>query len=233
MLSMFNKLFLFLSICKIIRIYGNSFAYCSDYNDNGCQTVGVLYIMMELCNKNLRYFNPTQTIKEGIKFLSFGYSSVINEGKLRGNAELIHRYSVQILEGLIYMHSQGVIHSDLHTDNILLSYDDEIKISDFGLTTTTKSVLERYRSGDGSLIHIAPELMDKNTRSRNVDMFSFGIVLFEMLFKPFQNHKDLNDLLNMIQQTEDPIPDKYIHHPIYHVLIEVNSSSIVNRMYFG
>lgn len=154
-----------------------------------------------------------------------GYSSVIDEGHLRGNAYRICHYSKQLADGLCYMHSQKIIHGDLKPDNVLLTSDDQIKISDFGLTTTTRSVLERYRSGDESLYHIAPELMIKNTRSRNVDMYSFGIVIFEMCFDgPPLRNTERQHLLKMIGQKEVPIIiilDKHMHHPIYPIFVEV------------
>lgn len=125
------------------------------------------------------------------------------------------------------MHSQKVIHCDLKPDNILLTTDDQIKISDFGLTTTTKSVIDRYRSGDPSLYHIAPELRIKNTRNRYVDLYSFGIVLFEMCFDPLQS-REHRDLLERIKETEDEIPEKYMHQPIYYSFCDVMSSQILN-----
>lgn len=125
------------------------------------------------------------------------------------------------------MHSQKVIHCDLKPDNILLTADDQIKISDFGLTTTTKSVIDRYRSGDTSLYHIAPELKEKNTRSRNVDLYSFGIVLFEMVFDPLPR-RERRDLLHEIQETENPLPDKYMVKLIYKSFYDVSSSQILN-----
>ncbi|XP_055298381.1 uncharacterized protein LOC129566456 isoform X2 [Sitodiplosis mosellana] len=172
----------------------------------GYQTVGVLYIQMELCD---------------IKDLSY----LIEERNLRGNAERLIRYSKQILEGLCYMHSKKLIHCDLKPDNILLN-DDQIKISDFGLTSTTRSVLERYRSGNTSSIHIAPEFLTNNTRTQNGDMYSFGIVLFEMCFGPFQNNNERLEMLKMIEE-DNPIPHKYIHHSIYHVLIEIMRAVLI------
>lgn len=154
----------------------------------------------------------------------FVHSSVIDEGNLRGNAERLYRYSKQILEALCYTHAQKLIHSDLKPDNILFK-DDQIKISDYGLTSTTRSILQRYRNHDESLIHIPPELMNNNTRSRNVDMFQFGIVLFEMCFGPFQNFRERSEILKMIQN-DDHIPERYIHHSTYHVFIEVKISSL-------
>ena len=155
----------------------------------------------------------------------FVHSSIIEEGNLRGNAERLYRYSKQILEALCYTHAQKLIHSDLKPDNILFK-DDQIKISDYGLTSTTRSILQRYRNCDESLIHIPPELMNNNTRSRNVDMFQFGIVLFEMCFGPFQSFRERSEILKIIQK-DGHIPEVFIHHSIYHVYIEVKFSFLL------
>lgn len=164
-----------------------------------------------------------------MKFLSFVYSVVIEEGGLRGNNDLLCSYSRQILEGLNYMHSQKVIHGDLKPDNILVSLDGQIKISDFGLTTTTKSVLEQYRDGVPSFHHIAPELKTKNTNNRNTDMFSFGVVLFEMCFCPLQS-RERTDLLFKINWDES-IPDIHKHHDSYDMFIEVTFALILLAEY--
>lgn len=131
------------------------------------------------------------------------------------------------------MHSQKVIHCDLKPDNILINSNQQIKISDFGLTTTTKSVLEQYRCGTLSSDFIAPELMDKkrSTRNRNVDLYSFGVILFEMCFCPLPN-RERRDLLDRIQQSVLPIPDKYVHHKIYPVFWQVTLSAFVKYVLF-
>lgn len=156
-----------------------------------------------------------------------GYSSVINAGLCRGDDRRIYNYSKQILEGLRYMHSKKIVHRDLKPDNILLTENDEIKISDFGLNATTKSVIEQYRSGDPSLYHIAPEVKQNNTLGRNGDMFSFGTVLFDMCFRPSQNVAEINGLLETLGRGED-IPDKYILSPVHSMFIEVSSVECLN-----
>lgn len=147
---------------------------------------------------------------------------MIEGGSLRGDIERLNRYIRQLLEGLVYMHSEKIIHGDLKPDNILLSLTgDQLKISDFGLTTTSKSVLERYRSGDDSVIHFAPELRTNNTRSRNIDMYSFGVVIFEMCFGPFQSNAERIKLLDIIRNGGDVLPT-YMHHVFYGFYIDVS-----------
>lgn len=120
----------------------------------------------------------------------------------------------------MYIHSRKVVHCDLKPDNILLSAEDRIKISDFGLSTTTKSVLDRYRSDSGSYSHIAPELLDKNTRNRNVDIYSFAVILFEMCFGPFARSSERSRMLKMVMEESD-IPPQYIYHDYYYIYTQV------------
>lgn len=152
---------------------------------------------------------------------SFNYSSVIEEGSLRNDPERLLRLSIEILTGVMYIHSKKVVHCDLKPDNILLSDNDRIKISDFGLSATTKSVLDRYRSGSGLYSHIAPELLSNNTRNRNVDIYSFGITLFEMCFGPFQSNSDRTKILKTVLNEKFDIPCDYIYHPNYYVYTQV------------
>lgn len=51
------------------------------------------------------------------------------------NVKLAHRYFVQLINGVEYLHSKGIVHRDLKPENLLLSDTDQIKIADFGLAT--------------------------------------------------------------------------------------------------
>ncbi|TPX43710.1 hypothetical protein SeMB42_g04625 [Synchytrium endobioticum] len=140
----------------------------------------VLYIQMEHCEK--------RTLRD-----------LIDEGPLTDNE--IWRFLRQIVEGLAEIHRQGMIHRDLKPGNIFLDRQSNIKIGDFGLATSkpTSTPLasdvvptletELLTEALGTPVYVAPEMHTiKDSISRQgllaynnkVDMYSLGIVLFEM-----------------------------------------------------
>lgn len=86
----------------------------------------------------------------------------------------------QILIGLVALHSKRQIHRDLKSDNLLFNYEGEIKLADFGFAIQlTKDRLNR-KSIVGTPAWMAPELIKKEDYDEKVDIWSLGMVAFEL-----------------------------------------------------
>lgn len=111
---------------------------------------------------------------------------IIRAGVLTHDINRLKRYSIELAEGLTYIHSKGVAHRDLKPDNVLLSLLDlnnptdpieHIKIGDFGLSGAVKLDLKKYSKLSGTHFYIPP---GKNKKDTKLDMYAFGVILFEM-----------------------------------------------------
>jgi serine/threonine protein kinase/tetratricopeptide (TPR) repeat protein len=90
-------------------------------------------------------------------------------------------YAVQIGEALHEAHSQGIVHRDIKADNIMLNPRGQIKVMDFGLAKLKGSLkLTRTSSTLGTLAYMAPEQLQGGEVDARSDIFSFGVVLYEM-----------------------------------------------------
>ncbi len=127
-------------------------------------------------------------------------------------------YAQQICRGLQYAHSKNVIHRDIKPENIKLLEDGRVKIIDFGIakpyTPTssaedkgTNAALTRMGMRIGTPWYMSPEQARGNPVDRRSDIFSFGVVLYELLtyVKPFQGD-DTTVLYKILH--EDPPPIK-------------------------
>lgn len=127
----------------------------------------------------------------------------MDSSKLDLPIELVQSYTVQLLEGLSYCHSMGVMHRDLKPQNILVTRDGRLKLCDFGLARTyipntrplTVEVITRW--------YRAPEvLLGCNTYDCAVDMWSVGCIVAEMSRKkPFFNGDSDIDQIHLIFRT--------------------------------
>ncbi len=94
----------------------------------------------------------------------------------------------QIAEGLDYAHSRGVVHRDIKPANILITQDNKVKITDFGIARLDTSNLTMEGQLLGTPNYMAPEQIQGKEVDHRADIFSLGVVLYEMITrrKPFQ-----------------------------------------------
>ncbi|CAM2113629.1 eukaryotic translation initiation factor 2-alpha kinase 3 isoform X1 [Caretta caretta] len=157
-----------------------------------------LYIQMQLCRKeNLKdWMNRRCTIEE------------------RERAECLQIF-LQIAEAVQFLHGKGLMHRDLKPSNIFFTMDDIVKVGDFGLVTAMdqdeeeESVLTpmpayaRHTGQVGTKLYMSPEQIYGNTYSHKVDIFSLGLILFELLY-PFNTQMERVRTLTEVRSLKFP-----------------------------
>ena len=140
-----------------------------------------IYLILEYCQKgDLSNFLNKRPLKE----------------------EMVCNYIKQLAKGLKYLIDRNIIHRDLKPQNILISDSDEIKITDFGFARYYKQN-EMVETICGSPLYMAPEIMKKKKYKSNVDLWSVGIIMYEMLtgYVPFKARTPL-ELIQTIENTD-------------------------------
>lgn len=121
-------------------------------------------------------------------------------------------YAIQIGEALQEAHSNGIVHRDIKTENIMVNTKNQIKVMDFGLAKLKGSIkLTKTSSTVGTLAYMAPEQIQGGKVDARSDIFSFGVVLFEMLtgLLPFPGEHDASVMYSIMNEEPEPL-QKYI-----------------------
>ncbi|KAN0032271.1 hypothetical protein ACTFIV_006153 [Dictyostelium citrinum] len=124
---------------------------------------------------------------------------------------LIAYIITELLEGLVYLRSKGIIHRDLKSRNILLTRKGKVKIADFGLATTCSLGRGRTRMC-GTMGRIAPEVIRREPYDTQSDIYSLGCLIIEMAegTVPYGKDSSLKALFyTAIHQYKLPNPKKY------------------------
>jgi serine/threonine protein kinase len=107
---------------------------------------------------------------------------ILDEGRLPQDRAI--RIAIEILKALDYIHTNGVVHRDLKPENIMVDENDHIKLIDFGIAGDTASrrlTYANFTSMLGTPNYIAPEQVKGKRGDGRTDLYSMGVILYEML----------------------------------------------------
>jgi len=94
-------------------------------------------------------------------------------------AQLAH-ISASSIQGLLFLHDRNILHRDIKPENILHNSAGEVKLTDFGISRSLDATLEMAGTQIGTQIYMAPEMCQGEDYNFSVDIWSYGLVLYEL-----------------------------------------------------
>ncbi len=123
---------------------------------------------------------PDYIVMELIEGITLKQLMLKRGGKLEWK-EALH-YIIQIMKGLSHAHSRGIIHRDIKPHNIMILQDSSVKVADFGIARLMSSAQNTMtQEALGSVHYISPEQARGSRVDARTDIYSAGVVLYEML----------------------------------------------------
>ncbi|KAJ3259012.1 hypothetical protein HDU77_002003 [Chytriomyces hyalinus] len=114
----------------------------------------------------------------------------------------------EIVQGVLYLHSQGIIHRDLKLSNVLLTKDYHMKIADFGLAAKLHTMEGEQKTMCGTPNYISPEIVSRQPYGLSSDLWSLGCMLVTILTgKPPFDSQAVKSTLDKVSRAEYHLPD--------------------------
>ena len=135
--------------------------------------------------------------------------------------EAIH-FTIQILRALQHAHEKGIVHRDIKPQNIMLLQDGTIKVTDFGIARFSRSETRTMTDkAIGSVHYIAPEQARGDITDEKADIYSVGVMLYEMITGQLPFEADNAVSVAIMQLQTDPRPPREINPDIPDGLEEI------------
>jgi eukaryotic-like serine/threonine-protein kinase len=168
-------------------------------------------VISRLDHPNIAVIHEISQTREGQPFICMAYydgktlAEVLKDSPLP--IEQIAVISKQILNGLDRSHSAGVVHRDIKPDNIVLSNDGYLKLVDFGIAKQSDEPgMTTAGVNPGTLFYMSPEQIRGDKVDARSDLFSFGILLYEMITGQHPFEGEYEQVIGYKLLNEDPIP---------------------------
>jgi serine/threonine protein kinase/Flp pilus assembly protein TadD len=168
-----------------------------------------------LNHPNICTIYAIEEAKEGV-FIAMEYIDGITLNKKIGGSPLkvndAISWAVQVGEALQEAHNNGIVHRDIKSENIMINSKNQVKVMDFGLAKLKGSIkLTRSSTTAGTLAYMAPEQIKGEEIDARSDIFSFGVVFYEMLTGrlPFAGEHDASMMYSILNDEPEPL-QKYV-----------------------
>jgi serine/threonine protein kinase len=129
---------------------------------------------------------------------------------LRESKSLTYARKLEVLsqaaEGLAEVHARGFIHHDFGPKNLLVNREEQVKLIDFGLAVPNTAAFRKPGNRTGTLQYMAPELLRREPTDERIDIFSYGVMAFELLTDKLP-YDAQNSMAMMLQRINQPPMD--------------------------
>ncbi|XP_029469505.1 tyrosine-protein kinase JAK2 isoform X3 [Rhinatrema bivittatum] len=152
--------------------------------------------------KGVCYSAGRRNLRLVMEYLPYGsLRDYLQKHKERLDYKKLLQYSYQICKGMEYLTIKRYIHRDLATRNILVENENRVKIGDFGLTKVLPQDKEYYKvkePGESPIFWYAPESLTESKFSVASDIWSFGVVLYELFTYSEKSKSPPSEFMRMI-----------------------------------
>ncbi|KAG8373440.1 hypothetical protein BUALT_Bualt11G0024500 [Buddleja alternifolia] len=169
-----------------------------------------LLLNFELCPHIIDCYGADESVEHGERlynvFLEYAprgsLADYIEKSKIRGglHEDKVKKHTRSLLLGLSFIHNLGYIHRDINPSNILIDSKGNAKIADFGLAKKYRKKSEKKRSKGciGTILYMAPEIIEKEVYEPPVDIWALGCTVVEMITgKPVWDFPDADPFVVM------------------------------------
>ena len=150
--------------------------------------------------------------EEGQTFIAMAYypGETLKQKIKRGPllVEEVLGYAVQVAEGLAKSHAEGIIHRDVKPANVMVTKEGVVKIVDFGLAKVARQTqLTKTGTTLGTVAYMSPEQARGEPVDTRTDVWSLGVVLYEMLTgqRPFRGGYEAALFYSLLNQEPEPV----------------------------